>query len=42
MFIKPLGFFISCLNDNGTERNELRRGNDQKKGILEKRRPLPW
>ncbi|WP_422532187.1 hypothetical protein [Bartonella apihabitans] len=39
MFIKSLGVFISRLNDNGAESNKLRRGNDQKKGILEKRSP---
>ena len=39
MFIKPLGFFISCLNDNRTESNKPGIGNDYKKGILEKRSP---
>ena len=39
MFIKPLGFFISRLNDNSTESNKPERGDDRKKGILEKRSP---
>ncbi|MBI0026219.1 hypothetical protein H3S85_07030 [Bartonella sp. M0187] len=39
MFIKPLGVFISRLNDNSTESNKPERGDDQKKGILEKRSP---
>ncbi|WP_256435252.1 hypothetical protein [Bartonella choladocola] len=42
MFIKPLGFFAHSINDNGAESNKQGRGNDQKKGILEKRSPLPW
>ncbi|MBH9982822.1 hypothetical protein H3S89_08450 [Bartonella sp. B10834G6] len=39
MFIKSLGVFTHPINDNGAESNKLRRGNDQKKGILEKRSP---
>jgi len=39
MFIKLFGFFISCLNDNGTESNKLRSGDDQKKSIAQKRSP---
>ncbi|WP_422536942.1 hypothetical protein [Bartonella apis] len=39
MFIKSLGVFTHPLNDNGTESNKLRSGDDQKKGILEKRSP---
>ena len=37
MFIKPLGFFISRLNDNGAESNKPERGNDRKKSIVQKR-----
>ena len=37
MFIKLLGFFTHPINDRGAESNELRRGNDQKKGIAQKR-----
>ena len=39
MFIKPLGFFTQLINDNGAESNKPERGDDRKKGILEKRSP---
>ncbi|WP_279090202.1 hypothetical protein [Bartonella apis] len=39
MFIKPLGFFTHPINDNGTESNKPERGDDQKKGIAQKRSP---
>ncbi|WP_422538954.1 hypothetical protein [Bartonella apihabitans] len=39
MLIKPLGFFAHHINDNSTESNKPERGDDQKKGILEKRSP---
>ncbi|WP_303852928.1 hypothetical protein [Bartonella apis] len=39
MFIKPLGFFTHPINDNGAESNKSERGDDQKKGIAQKRSP---
>jgi len=39
MFIKPLGFFAHSINDNRTESNKPERGDDQKKGIAQKRGP---
>ena len=37
MFIKSLGFFAHSINDNRTESNKPERGDDQKKGIAQKR-----